>query len=192
MTEFLTAAVNLVLIKGQFVVLVYFLVVNGGYLVLLVSSLLEMRRHLLLIADESRHLLLSSTLSPRISILAPAYNEEATIEVSLRALLALQYPSLEVIVINDGSKDRTIEVLKERFDLVPVKTIYQRRVETRQVRDLYRSASYPSLVVVDKDNGGKAASAFVVFILCLFAGVLGTAVVAYLWGFIVRHFLGGF
>src|ERR1700693_6022674 len=118
----------------------YFLTVNCRYLILLVSSLLEMRRHMLLIADESRHLLLSSTLSPRISILAPAYNEEASIEISLKALLALQYPSLEVIVINDGSKDRTVEVLKEKFDLVPVKTIYQRRVETKVVRDLYRSS----------------------------------------------------
>jgi len=156
MSVFLAAAMSQILIKGQYVVLVYFLAVNGWYLILLVSSLLEMRRHMLLIADESRHLLLSSRLSPRISILAPAFNEEATIEGSLRALLALQYPRLEVIVISDGSKDRTVEVLKERFDLVPVKTIYEQRVKTKPVRDLYRSATYPSLVVVDKENGGKA------------------------------------
>ncbi|HJP60801.1 MAG TPA: glycosyltransferase family 2 protein, partial [Gemmatimonadaceae bacterium] len=130
--------------------------VNGWYLILLVSSLLELRRHMLLIADESRHLLLSSTLSPTISILAPAYNEEATIEVSLRALLALHYPSLEVIVISDGSKDRTVQVLIEKFDLVPVKTIYERKIETKPVRTLYRSSTYPSLVVIDKNNGGKA------------------------------------
>jgi cellulose synthase/poly-beta-1,6-N-acetylglucosamine synthase-like glycosyltransferase len=150
------ALVTEFLVKGQFAVLLYFLAVNGWYLVLLVSSLLELRRHMLLIADESRHLLLSSTLSPTISILAPAYNEEATIEVSLRALLALQYPSLEVIVISDGSKDKTVQVLIEKFDLVPVKTIYERKIETRPVRSLYRSSTYPGLVVVDKENGGKA------------------------------------
>ena len=148
--------VNDFLIKGQFAVLLYFLGVNGWYLILLVSSLLELRRHMLLIADESRHLLLSSTLSPTISILAPAYNEEATIEVSLRALLALHYPSLEVIVVSDGSKDRTVQVLIEKFDLVPVKTIYERKIDTKPVRTLYRSATYPGLVVVDKENGGKA------------------------------------
>ena len=148
--------VTQLLVKGQFVVLVYFLGVNSWYLVLLLSSLLEMRRHMLLIADESRHLLLSSTLSPTISILAPAFNEEATIEASLRALLALQYPRLEVIVISDGSKDETVKVLVERFDLVPVKTIYEKRISTKPVRTLYRSATYPSLVVVDKENGGKA------------------------------------
>jgi cellulose synthase/poly-beta-1,6-N-acetylglucosamine synthase-like glycosyltransferase len=156
MSEILMGIVSQVLLKGQFVVLVYFLAVNGWYLVLLVSSLIEMRRHMLLIADESRHLLLSSTLTPTISILAPAYNEEASIEGSLRALLALQYPNLEVIVVSDGSKDGTVKVLIESFDLVPVKTIYQQRIKTKQVRALYRSATYPSLVVVDKENGGKA------------------------------------
>src|SRR5438105_12256461 len=156
MNEIVASFVTQFLVKGQFAVLLYFLAVNGWYLVLLVSSLLELRQHMLLIADESRHLLLSSTLSPTISILAPAYNEEATIEVSLRALLALQYPSLEVIVISDGSKDRTVEVLVQKFDLVPVKTIYERKIKTKPVRSLYRSSTYPGLVVVDKDNGGKA------------------------------------
>ena len=152
----LAVAANQILVKGQFVVLVYFLVVNGWYMLLLVSSLIEMRHHMVLIADEARHLLLSSTLSPTISILAPAFNEETTIEASLRALLALQYPNLEVIVINDGSKDRTVQVLIEHFDLVPVKTIYEQRIKTKPVVSLYRSSTFPALVVVDKENGGKA------------------------------------
>ena len=156
MNELLHSVVNAVLFKAQGPVLAYFLAVNGWYLVLLVSSLLELRRHMLLITDESRHLLLSSTLSPTISILAPAFNEEATVETSLRALLALQYPNLEVIVISDGSKDRTVQVLIDRFSLVPVKTIYEQRIRTKPVRTLYRSSTYPSLVVVDKENGGKA------------------------------------
>jgi len=154
--ELLSGVVSQVMVKGQFAVLVYFLGVNSWYMILLVSSLLELRRHMLLIADESRHLLLSSTLSPTISILAPAFNEEASIEGSLRALLALQYPRLEVIVISDGSKDQTVQVLIDRFDLVPVKTIYEQRIKTKPVRALYRSSTYPALVVVDKENGGKA------------------------------------
>jgi cellulose synthase/poly-beta-1,6-N-acetylglucosamine synthase-like glycosyltransferase len=148
--------VNTILVKGQLAVLIYFFAVNGWYLVRLVSSFLEMRQHMLLIADESRYLLLSSRLSPTISILAPAYNEEATIEASLRALLALKYPRLEVIVISDGSKDTTVQVLTEKFDLVPVKTIYEQRIKTKPVRGLYRSSTHPGLVVIDKENGGKA------------------------------------
>lgn len=154
--EILPAIVSQIMVKGQFAVLVYFLGVNSWYMILLVSSLLELRRHMLLIADESRHLLLSSTLSPTISILAPAFNEETSIEGSLRALLALQYPRLEVIVISDGSKDQTVQVLIDRFDLVPVKTIYEQRIKTKPVRALYRSSTYPALIVVDKENGGKA------------------------------------
>ena len=156
MMQSFAAMTTQVVVDVQYVMLLYFLTVNSWYLILLVSSLLEMRRHMLLIADESRHLLLSSTLSPTISILAPAFNEEVTIEGSLRALLALQYPSLEVIVISDGSKDQTVQVLIERFDLVPVKTVYERRIETKPVRALYRSSTYPALVVIDKENGGKA------------------------------------
>lgn len=156
MTHDLQTLTQIVLVRAELLVLLYFLAVNGWYLVLLVSSYLEMRRHMILIADESRWRLLSSELSPSISMLAPAYNEEATIETSLRALLALHYPRLEVVVINDGSKDRTIEVLKEQFDLVVVKAVYDRRIDTKPVKETYRSATYPGLVVVDKENGGKA------------------------------------
>jgi cellulose synthase/poly-beta-1,6-N-acetylglucosamine synthase-like glycosyltransferase len=156
MNDILHTVVNAMLFKAQGPVLAYFFAINAWYLILLVSALLELRRHMLLITDESRHLLLSSTLSPTISILAPAYNEEATIETSLRALLALQYPNLEIIVISDGSKDRTVQVLIDRFSLVPVKTIYEQRIKTKPVRMLYRSSTYPALVVVDKENGGKA------------------------------------
>src|SRR3954470_16449156 len=156
MIAMLPAVLDRLLSVGECIVLAYFVGVNLWYFALLVSSMLELRRHILVIRGECRHLLLSSTLSPTISILAPAFNEEASIEVSLRALLALHYPNLEVIVISDGSKDRTVQVLKERFDLVPVTTIYEQRVQTKPVRCLYRSSTYPALVVVDKENGGKA------------------------------------
>src|SRR5437868_12934146 len=156
MNGMVASLVSQILVKGQFAVLAYFLAVNGWYLVLLVSSLLELRHHMLLIADESRHMLLSSTLSPTISLLAPAYTLSLHDALPICALLALHYPSLEVIVISDGSKDRTVQVLIEKFDLVPVKTIYERSIQTKPVRSLYRSSTYGALVVVDKENGGKA------------------------------------
>src|SRR3954465_9553661 len=158
MIAMLPAVLDRLLSVGEFIVLIYFVGVNAWYLAMWRSSMLELRRHILLIRGESRHLLLSSTLSPTISILAPAFNEEASIEVSLRALLALQYPNLEIIVISDGSKDRTVQVLIDRFDLVAVKTIYEQRIKTKPVRTLYRSSTYPALAVVDKENGGKAAA----------------------------------
>lgn len=150
------AALSSVLLRAETVVLVYFIAVNAWYLVLLVSAFLELRRHMLVIASESRWRLLSSRLSPAISMLAPAYNEEATVEVALRALLALHYPNLEVVVINDGSKDKTMDVLIDRFGLVPVRTAYEQSIPTKAVRRVYRSRMYAGLVVVDKENGGKA------------------------------------
>ncbi|MFN3369562.1 MAG: glycosyltransferase family 2 protein, partial [Thermus sp.] len=91
-----------------------------------------------------------------VSILVPAYNEEKTIAHSVRSFLSLHYPEFEVIVVADGPKDRTLEVLKEAFRLVEVEWVYRRALATKPVRAVYRSLVYPNLIVVDKENGGKA------------------------------------
>jgi cellulose synthase/poly-beta-1,6-N-acetylglucosamine synthase-like glycosyltransferase len=147
---------TLVLVRLEWSILAYFLAVNSFYALLLASASYSLYRHGLLVREESRWRLLGSEVVPRISMLAPAYNEEATAAESIRGILALYYPDLEVVVINDGSKDRTMEVLTTTFDLVPVHPIYARRVETKAVRGTYRSRAWPNLVVVDKENGGKA------------------------------------
>ncbi len=145
-----------VLVKLEWVILGYFLLVNGWYLILLASAGLEMRRHVLLSRGQARWKMLGSRVVPGISMLAPAYNEAATIAESVRALLALYYPNLEVVVVNDGSKDETMAVLIDQFDLAPIHPIYPRRVSSAEVVALYRSRTHPNLVVVDKKNGGKA------------------------------------
>jgi cellulose synthase/poly-beta-1,6-N-acetylglucosamine synthase-like glycosyltransferase len=147
---------SLVLVRLEWAILVYFLVVNGWYAVLLASAAAELRQYLLSVRGVSRWKLLGSPVVPRISMIAPGYNEEATIEESVRSLLALAYPNLEVVVVNDGSRDATLRVLIERFELVPVHPIFQRRIASKPVVGLYRSGLYPNLVVVDKENGGKA------------------------------------
>ncbi|MFN4232998.1 glycosyltransferase family 2 protein [Thermus sp.] len=86
----------------------------------------------------------------------PTYNEEKTIAHSVRSFLSLHYPEFEVIVVADGPKDRTLEVLKEAFRLVEVEWVYRRALATKPVRAVYRSLVYPNLIVVDKENGGKA------------------------------------
>jgi len=91
-----------------------------------------------------------------ISILVPAYNEEASVVESVRALLALSYPNFEVVVVNDGSKDGTLDALIDAFGLEPVFRVYDTAVSHRPIRGLYGSPRYPKLLVVDKENGGKA------------------------------------
>jgi cellulose synthase/poly-beta-1,6-N-acetylglucosamine synthase-like glycosyltransferase len=100
----------------------------------------------------------TSPLSPPVSILVPAYCEQETIVGSVRALLALHYPALEIIVVNDGSTDATLARLQEAFDLVPAARVPRCGISRWRVRATYVSASDPRVVVVDKENGGKADS----------------------------------
>jgi len=96
---------------------------------------------------------------PFVSIVMPAYNEELTIVESVRAILALDYEAREVIVVNDGSTDRTLERLVDAFHLVPAPVAYVQPIATRPVRGIYRSTEDPALVVVDKENGRCKADA---------------------------------
>ena len=95
-------------------------------------------------------------LEPPISVVIPAYNEEATIVTSVRSMLQLRYAEHEIIVVNDGSRDGTLQRLVQAFDLETFPQAYHLRLPTQPVRAVYRSASHPSLRVLDKDNGGKA------------------------------------
>jgi cellulose synthase/poly-beta-1,6-N-acetylglucosamine synthase-like glycosyltransferase len=95
-------------------------------------------------------------LEPPISVVIPAYNEEATIVTSVRSMLQLRYSEYEVIVVNDGSRDATLQQLVQAFDLEQFPQAYHARLPTQPVRGVYRSASHPRLRVLDKANGGKA------------------------------------
>lgn len=142
---------------GQWLSLLYFIGLNTGYLMLSMLSLVSLSR--LMRAnpvDALPHAY--SGLEPPISMLVPAYNEQATIATSIRSMLQLSYPQFEIVVINDGSTDDTLEVLRREFSLLPFPEAYRARLATRPVTTLYRSTSYPNLRVIDKENGGKADS----------------------------------
>jgi cellulose synthase/poly-beta-1,6-N-acetylglucosamine synthase-like glycosyltransferase len=145
------------LVAFNWAVLVYFLVVNAFLLLLLVMAAIDLRSQRLDVWQEGRWRLLGSDVAPVISIMAPAHNEERTIAQSVRSLLTLRYPSLEVVVVNDGSADGTLAALQRDFDLVEIHSApIRRRIQTEPIRGLYRSRRTPALVVVDKENGGKA------------------------------------
>lgn len=94
-----------------------------------------------------------------ISVIAPAYNEELSIVQSVKALLALEYPEHEVIVVNDGSKDDTLGQLLRAFDMQETERSQIALLQKTQIRKTYRSRRYPKLLVVDKENGRKADAA---------------------------------
>lgn len=140
----------------QLVVLWYFAFLNLFYALLAFFGLGMVARYARELSELSLKDLLEREAYLPISILVPAYNEEKTIVASVRSFLALHYPEFEVIVVADGPKDRTLEVLKEEFRLVEVEWVYRRALPTKPVRGIYRSLVYPNLIVVDKENGGKA------------------------------------
>ena len=136
--------------------LVYFLVLNTIYLVFTAIAWVEVTGHLRRRRFEPADEVFASPLTPGISILLPAYNEEVGVVDAVRSLLALRYPLHEVIVTNDGSTDRTLDVLREAFDLVPVRKALRTAIPTAPVRATYVSRTHASLCVIDKENGGKA------------------------------------
>jgi biofilm PGA synthesis N-glycosyltransferase PgaC len=95
---------------------------------------------------------------PPVSILVPAYNEELTIIENVKSLLSLNYPEYEVIVVNDGSKDNTFQVMVEEFGLERINPIFGSRLSTKKVKGVYYNPEYPNLYFIDKENGGKADS----------------------------------
>ncbi|MGU7774696.1 glycosyltransferase family 2 protein [Burkholderia sp. MR1-5-21] len=94
--------------------------------------------------------------APPITLLAPAYNEELGIVDCVKALFALEYPLTEVIVINDGSTDNTLGVLTDAFELMPTQRTFDAVVAHKPIRGIYVSRVHPNLLVIDKENGGKA------------------------------------
>ena len=140
------------------VILAYFLALNSFYALLLILSVPEIWEQSRLAEDEDFQRLMQSDALPPITILVPAYNESATIEASVTAILTLEYRNFEVIVVNDGSKDDTMERLGHAFDLFEIPRTYPDTIPSAPVRAVYRSRSRTRLMVIDKENGGKADS----------------------------------
>ncbi len=137
-------------------VIIYFLSINSVYLLLLIISLFGAMKRERLWHGKRATLLFEHELLPTISIIAPAYNEQLSIVESLTSLLNLKYPHYEVIVVNDGSKDATLETLIDQFQLERKHPFFKEPLETKGLRGVYVNAHIPNLIVIDKHNGGKA------------------------------------
>jgi cellulose synthase/poly-beta-1,6-N-acetylglucosamine synthase-like glycosyltransferase len=137
----------------------YYLASNLAYLVMLIVALKTSALHQRKLESHRLHWFKNTPMTPPITIIAPAHNEEASIRVAISNLLELDYPQLEVIVVNDGSADRTLEELREAFRLRPVRAVYVPDSKSAPIHGLYRSDRDARLVVVDKEAGGSKADA---------------------------------
>ena len=155
---FLSDFTHFILYTYSMFIIGFFIVVNVFYFSMYTISfgaiLTYLRRHMFC----DYRVIMQSELTPAVSILAPAYNESATCIESVNSLLKLNYPTAEVIFVNDGSKDNTLEVVIKEFDLVKTERVYIPVIDTKPVRGIYvsRKPEYKNLIVVDKQNGGKA------------------------------------
>jgi cellulose synthase/poly-beta-1,6-N-acetylglucosamine synthase-like glycosyltransferase len=130
------------------------------YLVLTIFSAISLRKYLRKNSYVDYNTIVSSPLAPSISVIAPAYNESQTIEDNIRTLLSLYYNNFEVVVVNDGSSDNSMELMIKTYDLEKVNYFFDYRLPCKRIRGVYKSRnrSFKKLTVIDKVNGGKADS----------------------------------
>ena len=144
----------------------YFFLANGTYTILMILSLISVwvhnRRLGYLTADELRE----SPVTPPATIIMPAWNEQDVIVESVRSIMRTDYPNLEIIVVDDGSTDDSLNRLINAFRLIKMDLIYRPRLATKAVRGIYVNPRLPNLMVISKDNGGKPDALNVGINLC--------------------------
>lgn len=140
----------------EWVIIGYFLIINSVYLLLIISALVFVRKQVLLSDIVKPSSLFKSKIYKTISILVPAYNEAGNIVESVESLLRLEYPDYEIIVVNDGSSDDTLNQLINHFKLEKTELYYQKSIDHQPIKAIYKSPDFDGLKVVDKQNGGKA------------------------------------
>lgn len=142
----------------QYGIIFYAIFLMSSYLILAIISIQALYKYLRISEYTDYKDLLPSDISPKVSLLAPAYNEGLTIVENIRSLLSLHYSDFEVIIINDGSKDDTLIKAIEAYKMVPTDFTYSQDIPCKGIRTVYKSSlpEFSNLLLVDKVNGGKA------------------------------------
>ena len=138
---------------------IYYVLSNVIYLGLLIVAIVRNVRHRHRLGSQRLELVKASPFTPPITLIVPAHNEEGSIVGSVGALLGLEYPRLEVIVVNDGSDDATMERLRQAYQLQTARILYIADIATAPLHAIYRSRLDPRLFVLDKEAAGCKADA---------------------------------
>lgn len=136
-------------------IIAYFFVGNGFYTVLMLISIVSAVLYQRRLAYQGLRELRESGATPPVSIIIPAYNEERSILETVRSAIRVDYPGLQVIVVDDGSSDGTVNALIREFNLSVAQRIYRRFLPTQPVRTFYASPDGPPILVLSKEHGGK-------------------------------------
>lgn len=147
---------EIIIIAFQTIVVVYFLFLNGTYTLFTMISLIEVKKYYSKVTVHDIRAHLSTSYYRPLSVIIPAHNEQSTIIPNIKALLSSKYPQYELVVVNDGSTDNTLHKLITEYRLVEVKKPVKLVINHKPIKKVYMSLDYPHLIVVDKENGGKA------------------------------------
>lgn len=147
---------KLYILDFNYVLVYYATSINGIYIALLLLSIAGVAKQKIYWNVKYKSFLFRDKMLPSISIIAPAYNEQETIIESVNSLLNLEYPDYELIVVNDGSPDDTLNVLIDYFSLEKVDRVITEPLNTQPIRGIYANKNIAKLTVIDKTNGGKA------------------------------------
>ena len=153
---------EIILYVYGYLVFFYSMALIASYVMLIWLAYLEQRKSRHAMSDSYvRQIFRHSPYTPGVSIVAPAYNEEKTIVNNVKSLLRQDYPKFEIVIVNDGSKDNTLQEMIDNFDLVETPYNYRMHVAAKPFKRLFTSTNpkYSRLRVVDKVNGGTKADA---------------------------------
>jgi len=144
------------LVYASYVIFGYFLFVQSFYILLMFTAFPCLTRRMREVNSDNLLSVLRSESSPEFSFIVAAYNMEQLIVLVIDNLLALHYKKKKIVIVNDGSEDNTFEILLKRYKLVKTGLPRRPQLKCSKIRGYYRSSIYPNLIVVDKENGGKA------------------------------------
>lgn len=145
-------------VSVEWSILLYFLLLNVTQFLLILRAFFSIRTYLDEMETDRLEAAFETSYYKPITLICPAFNEEAGVVASVNSLISLRYPEFQIVVVNDGSGDATLERLIAAFRLLPSRRVLRQVLPTAEVRGIYESVYVPNLVVVDKVNGGKADS----------------------------------
>ncbi|MGN4127161.1 glycosyltransferase family 2 protein [Lysinibacillus sphaericus] len=137
-------------------IIIYMLLVIVTYGLMFFFAFFKLRKEYRLDQTEMDDTYIDAFYSKPVSVIIPAYNEEVGIVDSIHSLLSLHYPEFEIIIVNDGSTDRTQEIVIEHFQMKKIEKVIKMEIPASPINQIYQSQIHPNCFLVEKENGGKA------------------------------------
>lgn len=139
----------------SFFLIWYFLIVMSFYVVLILVSIPSIYKRFKEVGLEDISMLIKSESLPTISFIIPVYNLKQVAIATIYNMIDIEYPMKDIIIVNDGSTDETLDMMIKEFEFVPTLEVFSQKIRTQKIREVYQSKKLPYLRLINKENGGK-------------------------------------